>query len=472
MQNIEVNVLANNSIKIEATDVNYEDYEGSCKVNVIHVYDWYDIAEELTANCIIRNGKIVACAKLLEEKGFFLFSSLSFDNEVYILGHKNGEKVSILTAFLLGYNQCKTELELHNIYRNIIINREYVFSASKGDIETGNEVFDFYVFVKNLNISNRVQYGDIEVIPFNEYRALSETNMIDAFFSDENGKFDFSATLQGGFGAVIHMKNIHVASSAADAEAIAWKKAQILINLFSLTNRDNSEAIAMVAYNHRTGLYWIRVREPSYQGNLLRLADQGYSIRTKYKYLSSTETKMNAFIKLFNEAVNESERLSSYFKYWMLLGVMAESSGISGSDMKCWDGKTVTSKKDGKNVIISQELDMVFELVRRHNSDDKNENQFKIYSVTRAKDFLSICYQRRCCYAHKGGCEHLSGVGCNASKRPELLCKNNMVTVKSKYDDRILDTLESIVRSIIFKELEKVAPTKMDDSFVESLIFE
>ena len=71
--------------------------------------------------------------------------------------------------------------------------------------------------------------------------------------------------------------------------------------------------------------------------------------------------------------------------------------------MKKWDGTIVKNKKGKVVKIGNQSLDRVFELVRLNFSNKKDsEFLYDIEGLTKVKDFLSICYQRRCCCAHKG----------------------------------------------------------------------
>ncbi len=120
---------------------------------------------------------------------------------------------------------------LKECYVETINNREKLFLEIKGDLENGTDLFDAYAFVKNINPVSTLQYGDIEIVPFNKYKHLSEANMIDAFF-----KFDYSSTVSDGYGAVLYMKNILSGPEGEAAFEMINSRAGTIANLFSLEN--------------------------------------------------------------------------------------------------------------------------------------------------------------------------------------------------------------------------------------------
>ncbi|MCR5726979.1 MAG: hypothetical protein K6G24_05885 [Lachnospiraceae bacterium] len=440
-------------IVIKAT-VDHTDYNGTCQIELVHVYDWYDVHMINSANCTISNGCL--CAEMPEtlEKGLYLLCSIVINDNEEVLGKREKEGFSVLTAFYLGDDLDVSQQVLHDSYFELLDHREEVFSDIKGDIEGGTTLFDCYAFVKNMNAVASIQYGDIEVIPFNEYKALSESKMIDAFFTGKGIPFDYSSNLKTGYGAFIYMKNVLSDEKGEFAKKFIQERAGIVANLFSLSNHDNCQIISTVIHNLATNVFSININAPIYQGNLLRLADQGFAIREKYLYLLENDTNLNVYIKLFNKAEAETDALATYFRFWTLLEVMAETNGIIGQNMVEWDGTPIFSKK-GKTLKIENNLDAVFELVRIKYSSNNSRDFIKMPSITNVKEFLSVCYQRRCCYAHRGVCDAYTNRKINCDSEVKKRCKASMVTKRGKINDQVLTRLELLVREMIYKIIDE-----------------
>ena len=454
--NMKLIIINEKSYILEAA-VNYADYDGACRVEMVHAYDWYDQQMLIDSCCTIRNGQAKIELPDTLESGLYLLCSVTVNEADVILGKREQEGFSIITGFYIGRGLDAPQQVLLDSYMRAVERREQVFSEIKGDHENGTTYFDCYVFVKNMNVDTIIQYGDIEVIPFNRYKALSESKMIDAFFTSEGVPFDYSSNLSDGYGAVIYMRNVLSDEKGDYAKRLIREKAGILVNLFSLSNHDNCHIISTVIHDLKAGVYSININDPHYHGNLLRLSDQGFAIREEYKYLSENHTSLNVFIKLFNEAEVESDVLASYFRFWTLLEVMAEAHEIKGENMVRWDGSTVLAN-NGRAKTIETSIDAVFELIRRNYSANNTRDFIKLSTITNVKEFLSVCYRRRCCYAHKGGCNADNEAICNSNDESIRRCKSCLEINRGKVNDAVLFRLEQLVRELIYMEIANQIP--------------
>ena len=464
-----IDLISDENKKIATLNCDCQDYHGKCILNLVQVFDWYDYTIPIEAT-LEDDGNVFVEAKNFPARGFFLLTCIKgIDNRI-LSGKGENESFSIISAFVLGYDAQYSSEFLVSVYNKLLYNRENVFRKKKGKVEDGNTVFDCFAFVKNMNVSATMQYGDIEVTPFNKFRTLSESKMIDAFFQErDSDSFDYSSSLEDRFGSVIKMVNVVSDENGMYAREFFEKKVTCIVNLFSLSNYDNAETVAFVLHNKNSGNYLISIKEPHYRGNYLRLADQGNAIRKEYDYCLSTESSVIVYIQLFHEASIESSLMAAYFKYWTLLEVMAENYEIAGTPMIGWNGIPITNNA-GMAVLIKDKLDSVFELIRRVFGNEKPINYIRFPHANNVKEFLSICYQRRCCYAHFGGCERSDRKRCDRTKAQYERCLSSFADIIDSYDP-VLDKLAQLCRELIISEIKKnIDIQKPDVQIIGSLL--
>ena len=109
-------------------------------------------------------------------------------------------------------------------------------------------------------------------------------------------------------------------------------------------------------------------------------------------------------------------------------------------------------------LIENKSLDKVFELIRVNYSQNNDEEFFlqNVDGIGKVKDFLSICYQRRNCCAHRG--ENCINDSDRCVKKDELQCiKYNIIHSDEPvgFQDRILRRLEELVIDLLTKEVNK-----------------
>ena len=470
---IEAKTVDDHYFELKISSIAHADYFGQCMIKIVQVTDWYDHTIECKTKCVIESNILTVSLHANIENGLYLLQAISIETNDNIIAI-DSDKLYLAEAFTLGIDTDKTQEELKDIYHKVVRRRDELFEEPKGNVTNGDTQFDCFIFVKNINPISILQYGDIEIIPFNEYRYYSEAKMIDAFFAQITPGFDYSSTLKGEFGAVIYMKNVLAQNEYKEAIDYALNKADILVNLYSLLNRDNAQIIASVVQKVGTDQYWINVvsQRDLYQGNLLRLGDFGYSLRNQYTYLSNNDTNINVYIKMYNEAVKETDRMAAYYKYWSLIEVIAECEGIVGDDKKTWDGSTISGRDSmNKKILSNNVVDVVYELLRRRFSSELSEYYFRLKGPANVEDFLKVAHQRRNCYAHRGKCDFNNPLACNYSKTNPKLCKDNMTEKITKNSDQILMQLEDIVRRLIYSEINKViTPAEDISKFVDSIL--
>ncbi len=423
-------------------------------IQVIHIYDYYDEVITINTTGKIENNEFSASLEYIFDKGLYAIKFVSVNGE-YIFGNNSFDPISF-DYFTVELKTEKTDFE--SIYKEIVQRRENEINQVKVlDSKEGNSLFDVYVFVKNIKIKNRLQYGDIEVIPFISIQNESERKVINSFFETNKLYLNLDNLISSNSRptAVFCLKNVY-ANNNDQLMNFAIPKTQLLIDSFTMLTKANAEIFAVASLNIIECSSCVNVLNPIYTGDLLLLADQSFTVRHYYEKLSE-DPSFAFFLKLLNEAEKETNRMYKYYKLWTILEAMASAKNYSNHEMRKWNGEIVT-KRNGDNCLIGEEaLNNVFELFRNHFSDREETDLFTVGTVDKAKSFLSICYQRRCCCVHHGSCFMNDPKICLSDKANMCRCKENNYTdtlFQSKYDDSILIKLESFVYEIFHKELD------------------
>ena len=193
-----------------------------------------------------------------------------------------------------------------------------------------------------------------------------------------------------------------------------------------------------------------------YKGNLLLLAEQGFNIKHFYKHISTSNSYLHVYLKLLNEAMNETNPMLQYYRFWNIAEGIASKKQYHSRKMKKWDGSSVIGK--GKDVLIGETaLNNVFELYRE-NFGSISDKDFAagLEKISKPKEFLSVCYQRRNCCAHLGTCFSADGKICDKNDKVKKLCKESFIVNKEEalgFQDKILRKLQDTVFRIVLNEL-------------------
>lgn len=437
-------------------DVGNEIKEGKYYINVVltQVYDWYDEKLNSTGKCNIENGVLYYEIENNLEKGLYTMIKLEDSNKTFSIGRECNEHV-IGVFKIIGNN-----LNSYNLYKKVCKNRENSFNRIKYSCEDKNgDLYNVLIFSKNILVSTVAQYDDVQIFPYDYLKCTSEVDYVNRFLKDnividlqfQEEKFNSSIP-----SCVYLITNIK-AESYDLAEEYAIKKAELLNSIYSMLLKSHGHFFAAVTMNTREKRSRLNIFNTRYKGNLLLFADQGHNVLHYYKTLSKKNSYLIVYIKLLNEAIDEENRMMKYYRYWNILEGISEHYKLDNNNMKKWNGTIVKNKKDQSVKVGNQSLDKVFELIRI-NYSNKKEIDFlgDLEGLTKVKDFLSICYQRRCCCAHNG--ENCINDSDRCTNEAEKRCLKYNVIHKDEplgFQDKLLRKLEDLVIDILRIELKK-----------------
>lgn len=446
--------------------------DGEYKINVIltKVYDWFDEKISVIGKCNIINSSLHFEINNNFDKGLYTIIKIADVNGTFSIGKEVNEY--ILGAFkVMGNNSNSIEL-----FKKIYTRREMNFSKEKTLSNSKDaKIYDVLLFSKNIMVKTIAQYDDVQIIPYEYLGCKSEISYINNFIKNntelglafKKEKFDSSIPC-----CVFFVKNIK-ASSYEDAENYALKKADLLNSIYSMLLKSHGHFFAIVTMNEDEKMAKLNIFNTRYKGNLLLYADQGHNVLHYYKELSKKNSYINVYIKLLNEAIDEENRMMKYYRYWNILEGISEHNKLENNDMKNWLGNDIKNTKNKVIKVGNQSLDKVFELIRI-NYSNKTEIELlgDIEGITKVKEFLSICYQRRCCCAHNGeNCRNDSKVCVSI---PELRCLKYNIIHKDEplgFQDRILRRLEELVIDVLRIEIIKETgpSSKIDEYVIKSI---
>ena len=445
-ETIEISITMVPSLNIHDGDI--------IKVEVVKVHDWYDEDFDIDGACNINEGMVNIDCKCTLDKGLYLILCLKNIEGAVIAGYTH-DTTRILDAFIVDGTSEMSPIEM---YQSVVNNRNELFCLPKYKSDNeGSIPFDVAIFIKNINVDVQVNYGDIELIPYKKYSLLSEVEYINGFLLDVGYdlKFDVNKYCSNRPAAVFRITNIY-ATSDDEAVDFAIKRAGLVNNLFTLMMQGNGSFFAVVVFDKNKKAAQFRPIQPNYVGNLLKWINQGHFIRTYYDALKDSNSYLKLYIKLLTDAMNEEDKIIKYYRLWIVLEGIASIKNYEKEEMKKWNGDVVKNKKGDTVYVGYKSLDIVFELIRR--SSLYSEDFFKVESITTPKEFLSVCYQRRCCAAHHGSCVCEDLQKCNLTKKEMKRCSENMIihgNPKDVFSDKILWNLQLLTFSIVKNEMEQ-----------------
>lgn len=441
------------------------------EIKLVRVYDWYD--ESFSKECIgsVKDSTITFILPNGLERGLYLLLKIKSIDNIIDVGNDNDPSIA-LGAFTISGSSNKNSIEL---YKKIYNLREINFNKAKGNVlDSSGTTFHVFVFCKNILVSTRAQYDDVEIFPYDYLKCTSEVNYMNSFFKQiveleiKEEKFNFSIP-----SSVFMIKNIK-AFSYEEAEQYALDKIDIINNIFSLLLKSHGQYFATVTLNDKEHMSKINMLDTRYKGNLFLLADQGFNVLHYYRYISKNNSYLKVYLKLLNDAIKEDNRMMKYYRYWNILEGLAAHEKYDNNDMKNWKGEIVKNRKKQPIKIGDEALNTVFELFRQIYGN-RDESQFinDLEQITTVKEFLSTCYQRRCCCAHLGECYKQDKSICSTKKSEKLCRENNIIHFDQPlgFQDKILRKLEDTTSEILMKKLSDNSgkPVK-EDNIVNSII--
>lgn len=435
------------------------------------VYDWYDISLHKKTTAKISNGILSFILPNGFETGLYAIISISIDNKV-VYGRTHDTE-NCQTAF------CITEKNIDslNLYKRVLMEREIHISKPKLRTDDATATsYDVMLFIKNLDISNNAYYDTIQVYPYDYLISLGEVDYINRFI--ENNTSINITIKQKAFeksipSAVFVITNI-MAHNYDEAEEYAIEEAEKLNSIFTVLLHSHGTIFATLTNGKNEKKYKTTLLDSRYKGNLLHIAEDGFNIRHYFKYLNISDSYLAVYLKLLRDAQNESERMLKYYRYWNILEGLAMRKGYCNNPLVDWQGNVIKGKK-GACIIGEKALNNVFELVRQNFSNiDSTTFVANLPNISKPKEFLSVCYQRRNCCAHWGTCNHTDSSICCSSEKHKKQCRESNIIDSSQpegFKDAILRKLQDITFQIVLNELQnKAGEALKSTSLIDSII--
>ena len=437
-------------------DQKYSEGEYTIIIVITKVYDWYDEKISLKGECLIYNERMEFEVENTLEKGLYTLIKIEEINKLFSIGNETNER--LLCAFMVMGNDSNPM----QMYNSIYMNREKSFNRIKDySSNKHSDYYDVFVFSKNILVSTIAQYDDVQVFPYKYLKCTSEINYINSFF-EEVVKLDLKFK-EEKFNSLkpscVFLETNIKADSYEAAEEYGIKKASLINNIYSILLKSHGHFFATVTLNKCKNMSKLNMFNTRYKGNLFLFVDQGHNVRHNYKKLSQKDSYLNVYFKLLNDAIEEENRMMKYYRYWNVLEGISDHYNLENNDMKRWDGTIVVGKNNTKLKVGKESLNKVYELVRL-NYSDKSEELFlgDLDGIEKVKDFLSICYQRRCCCAHNGETCVNDLKKCTGDVKSRCI-KYNIIHHSEPlgFQDKILRRIEDLVMDILRIELKKEA---------------
>lgn len=450
----------NNLMSFEFVDKSkcFDYYIGDVQVTFVKVFNDVDVVIKSNMKGILDGNNIKLYGEVKLEYGLYLLMKFSFVDINVNYGNETNAEDHLL-SFLYKEN---TFLEDKKLYWKIIEKRNYEFTKTKVLAKGCLDTFDVIIFCKNLLISHPAIYGEVEVCPDDYLDRNNEIKYMENFFSKRNfsPKYDYDFYSKTTPVAVFRVINI-VSSDFMTAQNYAISKCEVVKNIYSALLRSNGEFFALTILNTHNKTNSFYLFKSRYKGNLFLFADQVYNISHYNEALSKSENQyMQLYFHLLNEAINEDDNMMKYYRYWNILETVARDKNYSARIIKNWSGNSVRSKKGRLLKIGDGAIDIVYELLRENFSSKISENNFldNTENFSTIKEFLNVCYQRRCCCVHNGGCFINNLNICDLKSSKKVFCRHFRILhpeLGKDFEDRILTKLEMIIPEILLNELCK-----------------
>lgn len=442
-------------------------------IQMCRIYDWYDVLINKKVSATIYDNVLSFVLPNGFENGLYAIIAVSIDNHV-VYGNINDNE-NCGTAFFI----TEKNIDALSLYKKILKERELCISKAKFRTEDKEaSSYDVLLFIKNLDISNNAYYDTIQVYPYDSLKTTSEVEYINDFIKNNtninvavNPK-SFERSIPS---AVFVISNI-MAYNYEEAEKYAINEAEKLNSIFTVLLHSHGTIFATLTNGKKERKYKTTILDIRYKGNLLHLAEDGFNVRHYFRYISKSDSYITVYLKLLRDAQNENERMLKYYRYWNILEGIAMRKGYCNNPLVDWQGNIIRNNK-GICKIGEQALNNVFELVRQNFSNiDSAVFVQELPNISKPKEFLSVCYQRRNCCAHWGSCNNKDASICCVNKKQMKKCKESNIVDSSKpegFSDAILRKLQDITFQIVLEELQvKAGKSLKSTSLIENLISE
>lgn len=450
--------------------------------NEIKIYvDPTSIEENHTARIVIQNNDQLNAAKTIEwgiarlEKYFVHFSmgssgpaliepeSISVDcasfndlksglyfvskivikdeqNEIIFQGKKEDFGI-VLFEVRESTEKESTLAELLNKHQQIMANRleEYRKGIGHGPMQ-----FQCYVFFKNCLVTRQINLLKYSVLPLGKLATHDEASLIHDFFLEKGidlptSKLELPESRQHPAGVI--QFPIVWGSNIGEAAQFAHQEARLVIGMLSFHRRGMATAFegasggagssfAAVVHNVSSGEIGYYPYTPSYSGNYMGGGISGESPSLIFQGLSALRSSELAelCIKLFREALLESDSELKYFRFWNLLETIAKRQNYVGKKMRDWNKEVIQNRKNTDRCIPDEAEEMVLALLREALSSQGygNKSFGRDLKFATIEQKIPLWYRRRNCLAH--GDTH-----CICRPKPKEFDENTKTETKDKY---------------------------------------
>lgn len=248
----------------------------------------------------------------------------------------------------------------------------------KPGIKDKNDIYTFFVFIKNILISSKIRFDNFEILPLTEKLGnKNEVNFVNEFlrtktqtgivFLHEN---ESSKPLYANSPVLtVHFPRL-VSENYEAALEYTVKRIDVLISLLSLTRGATGSPFEIVAINRNTGEAHKSSFRPPYTGNIMTgslSGDDPDKMNFIFSKLESDPFK-KFLADLLKEAKNEQNSNFQYVRYWQILEVLSEHFDFNpNEDLKDFDGKPILDKSRGSKQKLNSTRARVFQLLKKYN---------------------------------------------------------------------------------------------------------
>lgn len=447
------------------------DMQCEIKVDVGRVNEWYDDSFQYTVAGIIKDGLLsfeIPTVDLIDESLYFIGIIEVID--------KNTNQSIFLKVFreekCLSFYISESKKSDEYIEKMFWINRkkredDFYMYVGDTDIEESNSYIAF-IFCKNVYISCHSRYGQIEIVPYKNLDYISEIEYIKSFCKDYGVKLDIKKNKlnlvesHNRPSVVMNIPNI-LAIDIERAGEIAIGMAENLVNIIGLLRKSHGEIWGVYLIDKKEGKRYFKFVNDGYKGNIINGYPGGENpneIRELYNLLLINKGNCDIYLSLLNDAIRETDLIKKYYRLWNIIEGIARDKGYQNRYVKRWNGTNVMISynkhkqkinKRPKKIVTSKEL--VFELLREYYAKECKEKEVlgSGIEVNNISEFLDVCYRRRNCCVHRGGCFKDNNDICKISDKSYEICNRliNKLNGKDPMNDLIIITLEKIVVEVL-----------------------
>ncbi|MBI2519218.1 MAG: hypothetical protein HYV97_02325 [Bdellovibrio sp.] len=356
-------------------------------------------------------------------------------------------------------------------HQELLARREHMRSRGLGAPVLGGCTYKAVVFLNQVYFTNRIDYFDFIVEPFDPLGMSNIYELVMSFFKkykigvDGNRVREIIDSSGHQPTALVLYPKIH-ARDLEECHRIVYDEAKSFMNLAALNRQSHGEILCAIVAHFGSDQINIFLNTPTYRGNLLGGFISGEDVEETYTQIASL--RINARAKLYFELYNETRRELSvdfrFFRLWNILETIAKTKNYVGRPLLDWAGQQVCNIRGIPRTILEHTKEQVFELLRESLSGINVQGYFGSKLNARTNDelidrYLTVWYQHRNCTAHRGACLPSDQTICDPTKASCITCKTESFLTYSENNstyeliDHYYDVLDRCVATILRREI-------------------